>query len=136
MAENWQFEIITPRKKIMEGEAAWITIPGEEGELGVLPQHVPLMTTMGSGILKFESGGKINQVAVHYGYAQIQGNRVTILSEMAERAEDIDLTRAQNAEKKAREILQELITKQTDEENRLAKFEAKLKRAIVRQSMN
>lgn len=135
MAEKLHLEIITPIKTVLEADADWVTVPGSEGELGVLPEHVPVVSTLDSGILQFQGDGALGRVAVHYGYVQVQGSHVTVLSEMAERAQDIDMARARDAEQRARQALQELIGKQNEEEHRIAKYEAKLKRAIVRQSL-
>jgi F-type H+-transporting ATPase subunit epsilon len=103
------------------------------GELGILPEHIPLVTTVDSGILQYEENGQRKRAAVHYGYAQVQGDHVTVLSEMVELGGQIDRQRAQNAEQRAREKLRELIAAQAEERNRLDKYEAKLKRALVRQ---
>ena len=135
MAEQLTLEVITPDQTLLQTTVNWVTLPGTEGELGILPQHVPVVTTLDSGILQFEAEGRTSRLAVHYGYAQVQGSTVTVLSEMAERADEIDLSRAKDAEQRARQALQELIGRQDDEEQRLQKFEAKLKRAIVRQTI-
>ena len=135
MAEQLQLEIVTPSQMVLETSAEWVTVPGSEGELGILPEHVPLVTSLDSGILQFSSDGAVKRVAVHYGYAQVEGTTVTVLAQMAEDAEAIDLGRAQQAERRAREKLAEISSAQNEEENRMEKFEAKLKRAIVRQSL-
>ena len=133
MADQLHLEIVTPERVVLETDVDWVTVPGSEGELGVLPEHVPLMTSLHSGVLEYASGGKVSTVAVHYGYAQVQGSRVTVLSEMAEPADEIDKTRAQDAERRAREFLESMVNKQNEEEDRLNKIEAKLKRALIRQ---
>ena len=135
MTEQLQLEIITPEKKILETVADWVTIPGQEGELGILPQHVPVVTRLGTGLVQVGSGEGVTLVAVHYGYAQVQGDKVSILSEMAELPDELDLDRARDAEKKARAELNKIISEQSKEKGRLDKYEAKLKRSIVRQSL-
>lgn len=135
MAAPLQLEIVTPGQMVLETSAEWVTVPGSEGELGILPEHVPLVTALDSGLLQFSAEGAVKRVAVHYGYAQIQGTTVTVLAQMAEDAEGIDLERAQQAERRAREKLAELTAAQNEEENRTEKYEAKLKRALVRQSL-
>ncbi|MEE8397327.1 MAG: F0F1 ATP synthase subunit epsilon [bacterium] len=133
MADGLNLEIITPRERVLDEEVAWVTLPGTEGELGILPEHVPLVTTMASGVLHYATNaGETARVAVHYGYARVQGDRVTVLSDMAERAEDIDLERAREAERKATEALEALAA---EEEHRMKKFEAKVRRAVVRQGL-
>jgi F-type H+-transporting ATPase subunit epsilon len=135
MADQLHLEIITPAKTVLETDADWVTVPGSEGELGVLPEHVPVVSTLDSGLLKFGSESGTTLVAVHYGYVQVQGLTVTVLSDMAERAEEIDLSRAKDAEQRARQALQEMIAQQKEEEHRIRKNEAKLKRATVRLSL-
>lgn len=134
MAEQLQLEIVTSERQFLEIAADWVTLPGSEGELGIMPEHVPLVTRLDTGILRYQSGSEISAVAVHYGYAQVQGNRVTVLPEMAEGADEIDLDRARSAETRAREELQK-IQREQNEEDRVSKYEAKLKRAVVRQSL-
>ena len=128
-----ELEIVTPEQMVLQTGADWVTVPGSEGELGILPQHVPLMTSLDSGILHYSADGTVKRVAVHYGYAQVQGSTVTVLAQMAEESNGIDLGRAKDAERKARERLAELTAAQNGEEDRRAKYEAKLKRALVRQ---
>jgi len=130
-----ELEIVTPEQMVLQAEAEWVTIPGTEGELGVLPEHVPLVTALDTGVLQFASQGTVKRVAVHYGYAQVQGSTVTVLAQMAEEAAVIDLNRARDAERRAREKLQELVAAQTEEDSRMDKYEAKLKRALVRLSL-
>lgn len=134
MAEQLHLEVITADKHLLEIDADWVSIPGTEGELGVLPQHVPIVTTMNSGVLRYSAGGSESAIAVHYGYAQVESDRVTVLPEMAELASDIDTSRAQKAEQKARDEIQKLQREQS-EYNRLLIYESKLQRAIVRQSI-
>ena len=135
MAEQLQLEIVTPEQMVLETVADWVTVPGSEGELGILPEHVPLVTALESGVLQFAADGQVKRIAVHYGYAQVQGTTVTVLAQMAEQANGIDLSRAKDAERRAREKLAELTSAQNDEEVRMQQYEAKLKRALVRQSL-
>ena len=127
--------IITPQREVLATDTPYVVLPGSEGELGILPQHVPVVTTLDSGILRLARDGKEIGVAVHYGYAQVRDDTVTVLAEMAELAEDIDVARAANAEQRAREQLQKLIAEQQLEEYRMKKYESKLKRAVVRQTL-
>ena len=131
MVDQLQLEIITPQREELSIQTGWVTLPGSEGEMGILPEHIPLMTTLESGILQYEQGGTVSRIAVHYGYAQVHGNKVTVLSEMAELGQSIDGGRARSAEKKAREELDRL--SKEGESSRMKKFQAKLERAIVRQ---
>ena len=135
MAEQLQLEIVTPGQMVLETGADWVTVPGSEGELGILPEHVPLVTALESGVLQLAADGQVKRIAVHYGYAQVQGTTVTVLAQMAEQANGIDLGRAKDAERRACEKLAELAGARQEEEDRVQKYEAKLKRALVRQSL-
>lgn len=135
MTEQLQLEIITSHEKLMESKVDWVTIPGSEGELGILPNHVPLVTALDTGIVQIGVDGGVQKVAVHYGYAQVSGNSVIILSEMAESAEKVDVERAKDAETRARDTLREMVAAQEEESARIDKYEAKLSRALVRQSL-
>lgn len=136
MAGQLNLEIITSEQEVMSTEAEWITIPGTLGEMTILPEHMPLVTTLESGVLQYSDAGQVKKVAIHYGYAQVREGTVTILSHMAETQDKMDKQRASDAEKKAREELQALGSAQGDEEYRMKKYEAKLERAIIRQLVN
>lgn len=134
MADQLTLELVTPQRRLFEIETPWVTLPGAAGELGILPDHVPLLTTIGTGVLRWHDGEQECRAAVHYGYAQVAGNRVTVLTEMAERREEIDSGRARSAEERARKELRELADDKA-EEGRIDKYEAKLNRAVVRLSL-
>jgi len=134
MADQLRLELVTPQRRLMEVDTPWVTVPGADGELGILPDHVPLLTTINSGILRWHEGGEEKRAAVHYGYAQVSANRVTVLVEMAERRGDLDLARAKAAEERARKELREMLDENA-EESRIKKYEAKLSRAFVRQNL-
>ena len=135
MADQLKLQVITPYREILNLEAPWVVLPGSEGELGILPRHIGLVTTLGSGILKYGAGEHTNGVAVHYGYAQVHDDEVIVLAEMAETAEDVDLARALNAEQKARAELTRALGEQVEEETRMRKYEGKLRRSLVRQQL-
>lgn len=133
-----QLEIVTPQKKILETEADSVTLPGSEGEMTILPEHISLLTTLDTGILMYDQGKLKDALAVHWGYAQVEGKRVSILAELAESANEIDLERARNAETRARDILSQINMSAEDwesEKRRLDKYEFKLKRALIRQQV-
>lgn len=131
MADTLRLELVTPQRRLLEVDTPWVALPGTAGELGILPEHVPLLTTIGTGILRWQEEGEERRAAVHYGYAQVAANRVTVLVEMAERRGDIDKARAKMAEEKARKELRELIDEHA-EVTRIKKYEAKLNRAVIR----
>ena len=139
MADKLSLEVVTPFRTVLNEDVDSVTLPGIEGELGILPEHVPLLTTLDTGIMSYVNGsGKTHAIAVHWGYAQVDGNNVRVLAELAETADEIDLPRAQEAEKKAKELLQSgnpNSSEWEDEENRQKIYENKLRRSFVRQAV-
>jgi F-type H+-transporting ATPase subunit epsilon len=99
MPDDIELVIVTPEKQLLRGKVADMQMPGENGYLGILPGHAPLMTELGIGELSYhDMGGKESEhVAIVRGFAEVLGDRVTILAETAERAEEIDVQRAKDA---------------------------------------
>ncbi|MBC8259924.1 MAG: F0F1 ATP synthase subunit epsilon [SAR324 cluster bacterium] len=137
MSDQLKLEVVTPHRTVLMEDVDSVTLPGIEGELGILPEHVPLLTTLDTGIMSYRSNGKKLAIAVHWGYAQVEGNSVRVLAELAETADEIDLQRAQEAESKAKNVLDSTAssTNWEEEQSRQNKYESKLKRAFVRQKV-
>ena len=139
MANQLSLEVVTPHRTVLVEDVDSVTLPGIEGELGILPEHIPLLTTLDTGIMSYKnSSGNTQAIAVHWGYAQVEGNSVRVLAELAETADEIDIERAKDAEKKAKDILltgAPTTSSWEEEENRQNKYESKLKRSIVRQKV-
>ena len=137
MSDQLNLEVVTPHRTVLVKDVDSVTLPGIEGEIGILPEHIPLLTTLDTGIMTYSSKGKSQTIAVHWGYAQVEGNRVRVLAELAETSAEIDLRRAKEAESKAKENLVSgsPATDWKEEENRQKKYESKLKRSIVRQTV-
>ena len=138
MTDKLRLEVVTPFRTVLNEDVDSVSLPGIEGEMGILPEHVPLLTTLDAGIMSYvNSSGSTQAIAVHWGYAQVDGNNVRVLAELAETADEIDLPRALEAEKKAKELLQGDTTKAEweDEENRQKIYENKLQRSVVRQAV-
>ena len=139
MADKLSLEVVTPFRTVLNEDVDSVTLPGIEGELGILPEHVPLLTTLDTGIMSYVKGnGNTQAIAVHWGYAQVDRNNVRVLAELAETADEIDLPRAQEAEKKAKELLQSgdpPTSEWEDEESRQKIYENKLSRSVVRQAV-
>ena len=137
MSEQLNLEVVTPHRTVMVEDVESVTLPGVEGEFGILPEHIPLLTILDTGIMYYKnSSGETYAIAVHWGYAQVEGNNVRVLAELAETAAEIDMERAKNAEKKAKDFLITGTSSSNDWENeqsRQDKYESKLKRSIVRQ---
>jgi F-type H+-transporting ATPase subunit epsilon len=105
MAETLHLQIITPDKQLVREEVDQVQIPGKSGYLGVLPGHAPLLTELMIGEISYNKGGETQYFAVSWGFAEVLPHKVTILADTAERAEDIDVKRAQEAKTRAEEAL-------------------------------
>lgn len=98
-------QIVTPDRSVTHEAVDEVEIPGEEGYLGVLPGHTPLLASLSVGDLWFRKGQERTHLSIAFGFAEVLPNRVTILAQTAERAEEIDITRAQDAKARAEERL-------------------------------
>ena len=113
MAATLKLEIVTPEAKIYSEDVDMVTLPGVEGEMGIYPMHIPLMTQIAHGEIVAKKGGVDHYLATGEGFVQITGDRVAILTDMAIKADEIDEMKAEEARKKAEARLAE---KLTDEE--------------------
>ena len=98
-------EIVTPDHSLVTEKVDEVQVPGSEGYFGVLPGHTPFLATLAVGELWYRKGGKRLHLSVVGGFAEVLPDRVTILAQIAERAEDIDVARAQRAKQRAEERL-------------------------------
>jgi len=130
MADEILLEIVTPERQVFSGYVEQVTIPGSEGQFGVLKGHTPLLSFVEIGELSFIKEGKRHHFAVSKGYAEVAANKVTVLVEAAERAEDIDRERARQAKERAQAALAKTPHRLGDEE--YEKLRAALLRAITR----
>ena len=108
-----KLEIVTPEAKIYSEDVDMVTLPGVEGEMGIYPMHIPLMTQIAHGEIVARKGGVDHYLATGEGFVEITGDRVAILTDMAIKSDDIDEAKAEEARKKAEARLAE---KLTDEE--------------------
>lgn len=122
-----QLEVVTPDKTVVSTAVEMAVCPGVEGEFGVLPQHVSLLSALKIGGLKFRTEGKDQYVFISGGFADVNDNILTVLAESAELAEDIDTARAQQAKERAEKRLAE-----HSERIDTVRAEASLQRAIMR----
>lgn len=128
MAEkNQRLEIVTPERKVFSEDVYFVVAPGAEGELGILPEHAPLITPLKIGIMRIQQEGKTFKVAVSGGFLEVKNSKVTVLATAAERAEEIDVARAEAARERAE---QRLAVKTPDID--VVRAEAALKRALNR----
>lgn len=103
MADFFKIEIITPDRIFYEGEADFVEFTTAAGEIGVYANHIPMTTVLAPGIVTIHNNGEETVAAVHAGFAEILGDKVTLLAEIAEWPDEIDVTRAEAAKDRAEE---------------------------------
>ena len=120
LPDHLTLEIVTPERAVVSERVDEVQVPGEEGSFGVLPGHTPLLATLQVGELWYRQGDETSYVAVSFGFAEVQPDRVTILAQIAESAEEIDVTRAEAAEKRAKDRLDAAVLDMDFERARIA----------------
>lgn len=100
-----RLEIVTPERKVFEEDIDMVVVEGVEGQLGILPNHIPLLTALKIGPLRVKKDGKEDEIAVGGGFMEVTKNKVIILAETAELPEDIDVERAEEARRRAENYL-------------------------------
>jgi F-type H+-transporting ATPase subunit epsilon len=122
-------EIVSQDRIVFQGDADIVVLPGAEGVMGVLPNHSPLLTVLQFGIITVRSKGSEENFTVAGGVAEVQPDQVTILADAAENVEEIDIQRAENARKRAEEMLKKQVQPDTDS---YLTIQAALKRSNLR----
>ncbi len=122
-------EIVSQDRTVFQGDVDMVVLPGAGGEMGVLPHHAPVLTTLKYGVVKVRHAGNEEIFAVAGGVAEVQPDIVTVLADAAENVEEIDVARAQFAKKRAEESLAKGIGKDPDV---LLNIEAALRRSNLR----
>ena len=105
MPDTLHLQIVTPDKRLVNEDVDQVEMPGKSGYLGILPGHAPLLTELMSGELSYLQNGNTSYLAVAWGFAEVLPDKVTILADAAERPEDIDVKRAEEAKARAEEEL-------------------------------
>jgi F-type H+-transporting ATPase subunit epsilon len=126
-----KLEIVTAERIVFSGDVDEVIAPGIAGQLGILPHHAPLMTMLQAGELVARKGGQDDIMAISGGFLEVRPDRVIVLADAAERAEEIDIKRAEAARQRAEERLRDRKAIGLDE----ATAEAALKRAMARLSV-
>ncbi len=108
MADNLMLELVTPEKIVFEGQVEEVTVPGAEGEFGVLVGHASLLSAVKFGELNYTKENKKSYYAVNTGYAEVTAQKVTVLVETAEKSDVIDVERAKRAKETAEQKLAKL----------------------------
>ncbi|NCC24452.1 MAG: F0F1 ATP synthase subunit epsilon [Deltaproteobacteria bacterium] len=127
MANSIHLEIVTPDRKLLDEHVEYVGAPGVNGEFGVLPHHIPFLSALGIGSLYYKINGKKYYVFVSGGFAEVTPTKVSVLAEVAEKAEEIDVERARKAKERAEQRL-----RQQQEKIDNARAQATLARAMQR----
>ena len=130
MADKIQLEVVTPEKMVISEMVDIVIATGVEGEFGVLPGHIPFLTPLKVGELRYRIANKHDYLTVMGGFTEVSHNKVTVLAEAAEQARDIDIERAKKAKERAERRLAEAQAKKEGID--YVRAEAALKRAILR----
>ena len=125
--EAIRLDVVTPERKIVSESVDEVILPGSQGSFGVLPGHAPLLTDLDIGPLVYRRGTERRQVAVAGGFVEVLPNRVTVLAEVAEPAEEIDVERADRARARAEERL-----KGKDPETDFERAQTAMRKAMLR----
>src|SRR5581483_11619859 len=110
MAATLKLEIVTPEAKVFSDDVEMVTLTGSKGEMGILPQHMPLMTQLVAGEIIAKKGAETIFLAVGDGFVQVSGDKVSVLTDMAIEADDIDEAKAGEARQLAEARLSQKIT--------------------------
>ena len=129
MAASLHIEVVTPDKRLLSEDVDYVSLPGFEGEFGVLPGHIPYVSALRTGILAYVKGDVRERVFISGGFAEVVDNVVTVLADSAERAEDIDVARAERARERAERHLHH---EYPGEEEDMGRAHAALQRAVMR----
>ena len=127
-------DIVTVEGRRFEGDADFVLAPGIEGELGILPHHIPLLTPLAAGAIKVRNEGDEQFFFVSGGFLEVRPDQVTVLADAAERAEDIDEARAEEARRRAQGLLEQKVSaaELAGASAALARAEARLRLADLR----
>ncbi|HZE13318.1 MAG TPA: ATP synthase F1 subunit epsilon [Chthoniobacterales bacterium] len=126
MAGTLKLEIVTPEKIAYAEDVEMVTLPGSEGELGVYPNHVPLLTTLNPGELRVVKGGRATYLAIGEGFVEVTGTSVSVLTDMAMESAGIDESAAEAAVARARAAMKDDLGKEE-----VASVQASLQKALA-----
>ena len=128
MADKIQLEVVTPERRVLAEPVEMVTVPGLNGELGILPGHTPLISQLKTGVLTLVQDGKSSQLHVSGGFVEVRDDRVSVLADVAERPEEIDVASA----RVTRERLEKQLTGWSGSEEDLEVARTELARSEVR----
>ena len=128
MAEKIQLEVVTPERRVLAESVDMVTVPGQGGELGILPGHTPLISALQTGVLTYVQDGKNYPLHVSGGFVEVRDDHVSVLAVVAERPDEIDAARAKLSRERAEKQLQG--STGSGEDFEVAR--ARLERSVVR----
>ncbi len=128
MPEQLQLDVVTPERRLLSESVEMVTVPGLGGELGILPGHTPLISQLQTGVLSYVQGGHTQQLHVSGGFVEVTDDRVSVLADLAERPEEIDVSKA----RQDRERLEKSLNSWTGSEEDLEKERINFERSVVR----
>jgi len=125
-----KLEIVTQERRVYSADdVEMVVAPGSEGEMGILPRHAPLITSLQEGVMRVKrAAGREEVLAIHGGFMEVLPDQVTVLADAAERAEEIDLARAEEARQRAEELMKQRREDKVD----YVRAETALRRSLVR----
>src|SRR3954453_12784528 len=128
MPEQIQLDVVTPERRLLSEAVEMVTVPGLGGELGILPGHTPLISQLQTGVLSYVQDGRTQQLHVSGGFVEVTDDRVSILADLAERPEEIDVSKA----RQDRDRLEKSLNAWTGSEEDLEKERINFERSEVR----
>ena len=128
MASDLQLEVVTPERRVLAESVNAVTVPGRAGEMQILPGHAALIAELKTGVLSYAQDGATQQLHVSGGFIEVSDDRVSVLAEIAERAEEIDSARA----RLSRERTEKQLSSWSGTEEDFERARAKLERSMVR----
>jgi F-type H+-transporting ATPase subunit epsilon len=131
MADKIQLEVVTPERRVLAEPVDMVTVPGLGGELGILPGHTPLISQLQTGVLTYVQDGKSFPLHVSGGFVEVRDDLVSVLADVAERPEEIDVARA----KASREKFEKQLNAWSGSEEDFEEVKTELDRSIVRMQL-
>ena len=128
MAQQLQLDVVTPERRVLSEAVDATTVPGANGELGILPGHTPLISQLKTGVLSYSKDGRTSQLHVSGGLVEVRDDRVSVLADIAERPEEIDAAQA----RATKERVEKQLSGWTGSEEELERARIDLERAQVR----
>lgn len=105
MAGTFTLRVVSPEGNVLKEEAEFVVLPGGNGEIGILPNHAPLISSISIGVIRYTVNGKVQKIATSGGFVEVSDNKVTVLADTAEPGEKVDLDRAVAAKERAEKRL-------------------------------